>query len=117
MAMKASYIIYILFILLPNVVTMAQSVESDELFSKGVHLYNMKKYKEAIPIFQESDRLDKIEMDSTHNRRDYSAMWLASCHYQLGDENKLKNISILLQALPHRPPSNHSIGLAISLSR
>ena len=92
MAMKASYIIYILFILLPNVVTMAQSVESDELFSKGVHLYNMKKYKEAIPIFQESDRLDKIEMDS-------------------------KNISILLQALPHRPPSNHSIGLAISLSR
>ena len=46
MAMKASYIIYILFILLPNVVTMAQSVESDELFSKGVHLYNMKKYKE-----------------------------------------------------------------------
>ncbi|MFR7516737.1 MAG: hypothetical protein ACLUVY_05740 [Bacteroides uniformis] len=29
----------------------------------------MKKYKEAIPIFQESDRLDKIEMDSTHNRQ------------------------------------------------
>lgn len=93
MAMKASYIIYILFILLPNVVTMAQSVESDELFSKGVHLYNMKKYKEAIPIFQESDRLDKIEMDSTHNRRDYSAMWLASCHYQLGDEKQAQKIS------------------------
>ena len=50
MAMKRSYIIYILFILLPNVVTMAQSVESDELFSKGVHLYNMKKYKEAIGV-------------------------------------------------------------------
>lgn len=93
MAMKASYIIYILFILLPNVVTMAQSVESDGLFSKGVYLYNMKKYKEAIPIFQESDRLDKIEMDSTHNRRDYSAMWLASCHYQLGDEKQAQKIS------------------------
>ena len=32
-------------------------------------------------------------MDSTHNRRDYSAMWLASCHYQLGDEKQAQKIS------------------------
>ena len=29
----------------------AQSVESDELFSKGVELYNLKRYNEAISYF------------------------------------------------------------------
>lgn len=88
-----AYLIYILSIFLPSTTIIAQSTKSDELFSKGVHLYNMKKYKEAIPFFQESDQLDKIEMDSTCNRRDYSAMWLASCHYQLGDVKQAQEVS------------------------
>jgi hypothetical protein len=58
---------------------------SDSLFAVGVDLYNAGKYTEAIPIFTESDKIDKAVLDSTSNRRDYSAMWLASCYYKLND--------------------------------
>ena len=37
----------------------AQSVESDELFSKGVELYNLKRYNEAISYFNKSNNIDK----------------------------------------------------------
>jgi len=59
--------------------------KSDSLFAQGVELYRQGAYQAAIPVFEESDRIDKAELDSTSNRRDYSAMWLASCYYQLGD--------------------------------
>ena len=65
---------------------------SDSLFAAGVDLYRQDKYKEAIPLFEESDRIDKAELDSTSNRRDYSAMWLASCYYHLGDTTKAQSI-------------------------
>ena len=62
--------------------------KSDSLFAVGVDLYNAEKYEEAIPVFTESDKIDKAVLDSTSNRRDYSAMWLSSCYYQLGDSVK-----------------------------
>lgn len=58
---------------------------SDSLFALGVGLYQQGKYKNAIPFFKESDRIDKAKLDETSNRRHYSAMWLASCYYMLGD--------------------------------
>lgn len=61
------------------------SAESDALFAAGVDLYNVGKYREAIPLFAKSDSLDKAQIDPTSNRRDYSSMWLASCYYHLGD--------------------------------
>ena len=64
---------------------MQPSAESDALFAAGVDLYNAGKYREAIPLFAKSDSLDKAQLDSTSNRRDYSSMWLASCYYKLGD--------------------------------
>ena len=67
--------------------------KSDSLFAKGVELYNQKDYKAAIPLFTESDKIDKAELDSTSNRREYSAMWLGSCYYKLGDEEKAKDVS------------------------
>lgn len=67
--------------------------KSDSLFAKGVELYNQGNYKAAIPLFTESDKIDKAELDSTSNRREYSAMWLGSCYYKLGDEEKAKEIS------------------------
>lgn len=60
-------------------------LKSDSLFAKGVELYNQKDYKAAIPLFTESDKIDKAELDSTSNRREYSAMWLGSCYYKLGE--------------------------------
>lgn len=67
--------------------------KSDSLFARGVDLYKTGQYKEAIPLFEESDRIDKAELDSTSNRRDYSAMWLASCYYREGDTTKAAFIS------------------------
>lgn len=64
--------------------------KSDSLFARGVDLYKTGQYEEAIPLFAESDRIDKAELDSTSNRRDYSAMWLASCYYLQGDTAKAK---------------------------
>lgn len=61
------------------------SAESDALFAAGVDLYNVGKYREAIPLFAKSDSLDKAQIDPSSNRRDYSSMWLASCYYKLGD--------------------------------
>lgn len=63
----------------------AQSAKSDSLFSTGVSLYNLGKYEEAISLFSECDRIDKEEMDSVSNRRDYAAMWLAACFRKLGN--------------------------------
>lgn len=73
--------------------THAQSAKSDSLFAIGVNLYNEGKYERAIPIFEQSDKLDKIELGLSSNRRDYSAMWLASCYYQLGDTLIAKELS------------------------
>ena len=73
---------------------MQPSAESDALFAAGVDLYNAGKYREAIPLFAKSDR------DSTSNRRDYSSMWLASCHYQLGDTSTAAGINAYYQFAP-----------------
>lgn len=85
---------HLLFILitfaLSQKVVFAQSVKSDSLYAIGVDLYNAGKYKEAIPLFEISDSLDKAELDSTSNRRNYSAMWLASCYHKLNDEKLAK---------------------------
>ena len=73
---------------------------SDSLFAAGVDLYRQDKYKEAIPLFEESDRIDKAELDSTSNRRDYSAMWMASCYYHLGDTTKAQSIHEYYRFVP-----------------
>ena len=73
--------------------------KSDSLFAHGIDLYNSKKYKEAIPVFSESDQIDKAVLDSTSNRRDYSAMWLASCYYRLGDAQQAKELDEMFYML------------------
>ena len=79
---------------------MQPSAESDALFAAGVDLYNAGKYREAIPLFAKSDSLDKAQLDSTSNRRDYSSMWLASCYYQLGDTSTAAGINAYYQFAP-----------------
>lgn len=94
------WFICILFCLCTHNISFAQSAKSDSLFAIGVDLYNAGKYQEAIPIFTECARLDKAELDSTSNRRDYSAMWLASCYYHIGDSVKAKNINKYYRFVP-----------------
>ena len=73
---------------------------SDSLFAAGVDLFQQDKYKEAIHLFEESDRIDKAELDSTSNRRDYSAMWMASCYYHLGDTATAQSIHEYYRFVP-----------------
>lgn len=73
---------------------------SDSLFAAGVDLFRQDKYKEAIHLFEESDRIDKAELDSTSNRRDYSAMWMASCYYHLGDTATAQSIHEYYRFVP-----------------
>lgn len=73
---------------------------SDSLFAAGVNLYRQDKYKEAIHLFEESDRIDKAELDSASNRRDYSAMWMASCYYHLGDTATAQSIHEYYRFVP-----------------
>ena len=79
-------IVFVIMFLIPMVV-LAQSKQSDEYYSKGVELYNAGKFKEAIPYFEKSNKLDQKELKHS-GRRYYSVRWLASCYYKLGDEAK-----------------------------
>lgn len=74
--------------------------KSDSLFAQGVELYHQNKYNEAIPLFTESDKIDQAVLDSTSNRLLYSAMWLASCYYRIGDSVTASKISKYYQYEP-----------------
>lgn len=66
--------------------------QSDSLFALGVKNYHQGKYKEAIPLFAESEKIDLSVLDSTSNRREYATIWLASCYYKLGNPERAKSI-------------------------
>ncbi|MDE5968813.1 MAG: hypothetical protein K2G64_06880, partial [Muribaculaceae bacterium] len=71
----------------------AAMAKSDSLFAKGVELYNLRKFKEAIPFFEMSDKIDEAQLDSVSVRREYSANWLASCYFHINDTVTAKQIS------------------------
>lgn len=91
--MKHIQILFLWVLLLGNFCANSQSLHSDSLFSVGVSKYNNKQYEEAFYFFSLCDSIDKAEIDSTSNRRDYSSMWIASCYYKLGDTVTAKQIS------------------------
>ena len=67
--------------------------KSDLLFAKGVEKYHSKKYEDAIPLFTECVHVDSILYDANSSRLGYASMWLASCHFALGDVETAKSIS------------------------
>lgn len=67
--------------------------KSDLLFAKGVEKYQSKQYVDAIPLFTECVHVDSIIYDANSSRLGYASMWLASCHYALGDVETAKSIS------------------------
>lgn len=82
-------LLYIIF--LSHFGLFAQSAKSDSLYAKGVEFYNQENFPEALRFFEQSHALDIIEIDSLSCRQGYSASWLASCYYKMGDiENALK---------------------------
>lgn len=87
--MKRLYVISI--ILFFSGLCYAQSQHNNELFAKGVELYQAGKYKDAIPYFEQVVALDSIELGRTP-RSDHSSVWLSSCWYKLGNTKKAKEI-------------------------
>lgn len=74
--------------------------KSDLLFARGVELYLAGNFRDAIPLFMESDKIDKAMYDQEHPRRDYSEMWLASCYYQMGDTAKAQRTNCYYWLVP-----------------
>lgn len=89
----ATLLLSLLFATVVNAQNAPTMAQSDSLFACGVELYNAGNYRKAIPLFAESDRIDKTLLDSTGNRCGYSAMWLAACLYHTGDSVTAAKVS------------------------
>lgn len=74
--------------------------KSDHLFAIGVEKYHSRLYEEAIPLFTECVHLDSIIYDANSSRLGYASMWLACCHFALGDIETAKSISDYYMAEP-----------------
>ena len=68
-------ILTILLLLMPLCV-LAQSDEAKKLYAEGVKLYQAKKYAEAIPFFEKSEAIEKIEHDTTNK----SSIMMGLCY-------------------------------------
>ena len=105
---KATYwfkgLVVIAVLCLFQVKGVSQSKYSEELFAKGVELYNTGKYTEAIPVFSLCDSLDRAEMDSLDDRKEYARLWLASCYFKSGNDVKggVTSSAYMLQPIDRR---------------
>ena len=66
--------------------------KSDSLFAKGVELYKSRKYKNAIPFFDQSYSIDTTLYGINTPYRNYSCHWEANCYYKIGDIDQAKKI-------------------------
>ena len=89
------------FLIFPLFISLyAQSDLSNQLFQRGVNLYNQGKYAEAIPIFEQTQMLDESELPESSSRRNYSRLWIASCYCQLGDTAKAREAEPYAYLIP-----------------
>ena len=94
-------ILFLVFALLSaNPSAKAQSKASDDAFARGVELYGIRKYAEAIPFFQKADSIESLEQEEGTFAMTYSSLWIANCYYKLGDIDKAKEISPYFYMLP-----------------
>lgn len=77
-----------------------QSIQSDSIYAIGVDLYNQGRYEDALKEFEISNKLDHEELDSLSPRRDYSASWLASCYYKLGNSEEARKLDYGYKSTP-----------------
>lgn len=91
--------IYILACL-PLLKATAQSARSDQLYGQGIALYNQGRYQEAISFFAQTEALDQQEIPANSSRRAYATLWIASCYYRLGNEEKARELDPVSYAFP-----------------
>ena len=87
------HIITIILLLLP-LLAMPQSHKSNQLYKKGMELFDAEKYEEALPYFQKSDSLDKAKLKPTHKNYYRAELMVADCYeeiaWQADDEGHYK---------------------------
>lgn len=91
LALKTSSVLMTLLIL--PLAAFSQSKKSDSFFGKGVDLYNKGDYRDAIPYFEKVVKLDKKDIPEDSWRAGYGNMWLASCHYKMGNISKARELA------------------------
>ncbi len=62
--------------------------KSDSLFAQGQQLFKQEKYIDAIPFFEQSDHIDKFELDSLSRRRTDTYQWLSYCYFKTGNYDR-----------------------------
>ena len=77
------------------IIAIAQSPEADNLYNKGVELYNAEQYEQAVKYFVQSDSLEKAQLDPSSQLYYRSELALASAygniavdHYNNGNYNE-----------------------------
>ena len=70
----------------------SQTNASDVAYDRGVDLYGMRKYAEAIPFFQKADSLEKLDRLDEGSYSLYPMLWVANCYYKLGNVEKAREI-------------------------
>ena len=69
-----------------------QTNASDAAYNRGVELYGMRKYAEAIPFFQKADSLERLDKPEELLDASYPLMWMSSCYFRLGNTDKAREI-------------------------
>ena len=77
-----------------------QANVSDAAYNRGVELYGMRKYAEAIPFFQKADSLEKLDKPEEPLDASYPMLWMSSCYFRLGKTDKAREIDPYCYMLP-----------------
>ena len=70
----------------------AQNRASDAAFGRGVELYGLRKYAEAIPFFQKADSLDALYLPEGSSAAIYPSVWMANCFFLMGDTVRAREL-------------------------
>lgn len=87
-------------LLLTALASAAQSAKSDSLYNAARALYERGQYRQAIPLFEQAWEMDKAEAPDDPDLAGNTGLWLASCHYRLGDKTKAETIEPMFYELP-----------------
>ncbi|MCR5454606.1 MAG: CHAT domain-containing protein [Bacteroidales bacterium] len=86
----------VLLVLIPFWAT-SQSKKSNELYQRGLELYEAEKYEEALRCFVQSDSLDKAKLKPTSENFYRAELKMADCYKKMADY--YKNIADYAEAI------------------
>ncbi len=80
---------------------LAQTIESDNYYSKGLIAFKNSDLQSALSYFEKADSIDKLTLTSKYtNRKSYSSLWVGYCYYKLGKLDKAQEANKYYWAKP-----------------